>query len=179
MIDEVEIKLRYKGEEYWVPIKKGALDYLIKRNKPKKTSPSRNIDVKSDSVLWFEKWWILYDKKVGKNDALKKWIKVVRGKEAKTIYEKIMDHTKKYIEEQDQKQYRKNPTTYINQKSWLDEVIVKDKKIDLDEMYPFDTTGNARKGRCSNCNQVVFGNKYTIHKDDSDCCKVKINKYRG
>ena len=53
-----------------------------------------------------------------------------------------------------------------------------EKKIDLDEYYPFDKSGSARLGRCASCNGIVFGNKFTIAKDDSDCCKAKINKYR-
>ena len=59
-----------------------------------------------------------------------------------------------------------------------DEIIEQEKKIDLDEYYPFDKTGNSRLGRCSKCQKTTFGNKFTIHKDDSDCCNAKINKYR-
>ena len=59
-----------------------------------------------------------------------------------------------------------------------DDIVVTEKKVDLDELYPFDKSGSARLGRCDSCNGIVFGNKFTIHKDDSDCCKAKINKYR-
>jgi hypothetical protein len=65
----------------------------------------------------------------------------------------------------------------LKNEKYNDEIIVTEKKIDLDELYPYDKTGNSRLGRCSKCNSIVFGNKYTIHKDDS-CCGVKIKQYR-
>ena len=77
-----------------------------------------------------------------------------------------------------EKVYRKDPIRYLRDRVWEDEIIVTEKKIDLDDLYPFDKTGNSRLGRCSNCGKTTFGNKYTIHKDDSYCCNAKINKYR-
>ena len=84
---------------------------------------------------------------------------------------------KNYIKDRE-KVYRKDPVRYLRDKVYEDEIIKTEKKIDLDEYYPFDKSGSARLGRCASCNGIVFGNKFTIAKDDSDCCKAKINKYR-
>ena len=58
-----------------------------------------------------------------------------------------------------------------NNKEWnKDKIITKYKPDD----YGFDTTGITRMGRCEGCKTIVFGNAYTIHKDDSKCCNAKI-----
>jgi len=115
----------------------------------------------------------LYDKKTTKKQAIDYWFKNI----IKDDIPKIMEHTKQYIKDRD-KVYRKDPIRYLRDRVFEDEIIKAEKKIDLDELYPFDTSGSSRKGRCSKCNSIVFGNKFTIHKDDSDCCKVKIKQYR-
>ena len=88
-----------------------------------------------------------------------------------------MKHTKSYVN-QNEKCYRLDPIRYLKYEKYNDEIIATEKKVDLDELYPFDKSGSARLGRCASCNGIVFGNKYSIAKDDSDCCKAKINKYR-
>ena len=137
--------------------------------KPKKLSTQPSLKSTKD----FELWWDLYDKKTTKKQSLAYWVKNI----TKEDIPKIMQHTKHYIKDRE-KVYRKDPVRYLRDKVYEDEIIKTEKKIDLDELYPFDTSGYSRKGRCSSCNGVVLGNKFTIHKDDSDCCKAKINKYR-
>ena len=86
-------------------------DYLEERKKvaPKKESPK--ID--------FETVWALYDKKKGDKDALKiRWDKL-----SITIQQKILDHIPKYKRETPDKQFRKNFQTYLNQKSFNDEIL--------------------------------------------------------
>lgn len=71
--------------------------------------------------LDFELFWIKYDKKVGRKERLKpKWDKLsIDEKQA------AMDYIPKYKIAQPDKQYRKNPETFLNQKSWNDELIFK------------------------------------------------------
>ena len=164
---ELEILIRENGgEAKWVAASK----VLGRVRTPKTYSPS---PPPLKDVQGFGQWYNLYNKKTTKKQAMNYWYKNIK----QDMIPKIMEHTKLYIKDRE-KVYRKDPIRYLRDRVWEDEIIVTEKKIDLDELYPFDTTGNARKGRCSNCNQVVFGNKFTIHKEDSDCCKVKINKYR-
>lgn len=67
----------------------------------------------------FEKFWDLYDKKIGdKNKIQKKWI-ALKESERDLIFSTLPD----YINSQPDKKYRKNPETYLNNKSWLDEII--------------------------------------------------------
>lgn len=150
------------GEPKWVDIK--TLRTMTRRSK-KISSPS--------SLKDFDVWWELYSYKKQRKKAITAWNNNVKEK----LIPKIMEHTRRYVAATE-KQYRQYPTTYLNGHTWEDEIIKIEKKIDLDECYPFDKSGNSRLGRCASCNKITFGNKFTIHKDDSDCCKAKINQYR-
>ena len=69
-------------------------------------------------VYTFEQFWNDYDKKVGKEKAESKFNKL-----SEKIKVQIRDYLPKYKEAQPDKQYRKNPETFINQKTWNDEII--------------------------------------------------------
>jgi hypothetical protein len=80
----------------------------------------------------FETFWKLYDKKNGRVKAEKLWSKI-DIKLFGTIYE----HVKEYVKSTPDKQYRKNPDTYLRNKCWNDEIIiVKDKQNDKNEYRP-------------------------------------------
>lgn len=163
----MEILIREKGgEPRWVNIEK-----VLGRTRTIKTySPSPPL---LEDTKGFGEWYSLYDKKTTKKQAINYWYKNI----TKEDIPKIMEHTRQYIKDRD-KVYRKDPIRYLRDRVFEDEIIKAEKKIDLDELYPYDTSGFSRKGRCSACGGVVLGNKFTIHKDDSDCCKAKINQYR-
>ena len=67
----------------------------------------------------FEDFWDAYNKKRG--DVSK--IKIKWGKLSQSDKEAIMDYIPKYIFSQPDKQYRKDPLTFLNNKSWNDEII--------------------------------------------------------
>ena len=70
----------------------------------------------------FDDFWNLYDKKVGDKEKIKtKWGKL-KGSER----EAIMNHLPLYKQAQPNKKYRKDPATYLNNKSWNDELIYSD-----------------------------------------------------
>jgi hypothetical protein len=72
----------------------------------------------------FEIFWNLYDKKTGSKEKLqKKWEKLPE-KERLAIF----DYLPKYKEAQPDKKYRKNPETFLNNKSWNDELIFENKR---------------------------------------------------
>ena len=155
--------IRVNGEVKWV-----AASEVFKVMRTKKTfSPSPS------SLEGFEHWWKKYDKKVTKKQTKLFWSKHIKPH----MITQILWHTKCYVDKVE-KRYRLDPIRYLRNEKYNDEIIPQEKKIDLDLHYPFDKTGNSRLGRCSKCNQIVFGNKFTILTDDSSCCKVKINKYR-
>jgi hypothetical protein len=67
----------------------------------------------------FDTWWDLYDKKVGSKTKLEsKWNKITDNQRTQAI-----KHTKEYKIAQPDKQYRKNPDTYLNNESYYDEII--------------------------------------------------------
>jgi len=163
----VEVLIRENGgEPKWIDISK--VFKVSGTRKPYSPSPPLLKDTKG-----FGQWYALYDKKTTKKQAIDYWFKNI----TKEDIPKIMEHTKQYVKDRD-KVYRKDPIRYLRDRVFEDEIIKAEKKIDLDELYPFDKSGSSRLGRCSRCNSIVFGNKFTIHKDDSDCCKVKIKQYR-
>lgn len=75
------------------------------------------------TVLSFDDFWNLYDKKVGKENSEKKFNKTSESDRALMI-----EHIPKYKIQYPDKKYRKNPETYINNKSWNDEIIIENGK---------------------------------------------------
>jgi hypothetical protein len=67
----------------------------------------------------FEFFWIEYDKKVGdKQKLIKKWNNLTDAER-----EKIMEYLPSYKQSVPDKQFRKNPETFFNNKSWNDEIV--------------------------------------------------------
>lgn len=84
------------------------------KQKPKDEPKQPNIS--------FDEFWNAYDKKVGDKDKIcKKWLGLSDDERLAT-----MKHIAQYKAAQPNKKYRKNPETYLNQKSWNDEVIFDD-----------------------------------------------------
>lgn len=74
-----------------------------------------------ESIYSFENFWNDYDKKVGDKDKIQK--KFNKLSEETRI--KIKEHIPKYKLSEPDKKFRKNPETYLNNKSWNDEIIFK------------------------------------------------------
>ncbi len=70
------------------------------------------------SEIEFEKFWDLYDKKTDKPKALLKW-KNTTPEERILIFE----YLPKYKESQPDKQFRKNPATFLHNRSWENEIV--------------------------------------------------------
>lgn len=74
--------------------------------------------VEEETSASFEVFWNLYDKKVGKEKSIKLWEKLSgRDKNA------CMEYIPRYKQAQPDKKYRKNPETFLRNKSWKDELI--------------------------------------------------------
>ena len=75
--------------------------------------------MEGDKNKKFNAFWELYDKKVGdKKKLIAKWLKLTDADR-----NAIMVYLPKYKLSQPDKQYRKNPETFLNNKSWNDEII--------------------------------------------------------
>lgn len=81
---------------------------------------STKIKSKEDKEKLFESFWDLYDKKVEKDACKKKFLKLDLH-----VIEKILQVVPNYVLTTPDKQYRKNPETWINNKCWNDELILR------------------------------------------------------
>lgn len=68
----------------------------------------------------FDDFWTEYDKKIGEKEKLKLKFDKLSQEEK----EKIMLYIPEYKKSQPNKIYRKNPDTFLNNKSWNDELII-------------------------------------------------------
>ena len=84
----------------------------IKENKNKINLSVYNID--------FERWWFKYDKKTGKEKALSKWN--LLNKQEKDIALSVVEN---YVNSTPDKKFRKDPSTYLHNKSFNDEIITR------------------------------------------------------
>ena len=93
-----------------------------KRREEKKREDNKEKTAKAEILKQknelFLNFWDLYDKKAGKEKVLSKWLKLSQ-EEMKTVF----DHLPLYIESTPDKQFRQNPLTYLNQKSFNNEII--------------------------------------------------------
>jgi hypothetical protein len=96
-----------------------------KKPKNKPNNPDSDSDSVSDSDsdtdinIPFDVFWNLYDKKKGDKEYLKeKWASFTN-----TVREEIIAYIPAYKNAQPDKQFRKDPKTFFNQKAWKDEII--------------------------------------------------------
>jgi hypothetical protein len=80
--------------------------------------PMSAIENAAYEIVGFETFWNQYDKKVGRPKCEKLWSKL-------TLEERKMclGYIPLYKQAQPEKQYRKNPETFLRNKSWNDEII--------------------------------------------------------
>ena len=87
-------------------------------NRPSISGEEKEEEEKEEETVDFDKFWELYDKKVAKDRCISKWKRI-----SKSSKEKIFKTLPTYIKATPDKQYRKNPLTYLNQESWNDEYV--------------------------------------------------------
>ena len=93
-----------------------------------KSKDDNEIIIESSDFLFF---WNEYDKKVDKDKCKKKWEKL-----SESDKNKIFIHLPLYKKATPDKKYRKNPETYLNNKSWNDEIIDNTKKPNFQNGTP-------------------------------------------
>ena len=89
-----------------------------------------NIDIRK---VQFEKFWNLYDKKQDRIKCERKWNNL-KVKEQ----EECIKNLPAYILSTPDKQFRKNPSTYLNNKSWENEIIIPTNKVALNTTLSYD-----------------------------------------
>jgi len=71
----------------------------------------------------FNAWWVLFDKKRNKEKCINKWKKLNHLER-----ELALEHTRSYVISTPDKQFRKDPVTYLNNAGWNDEIVMKNEK---------------------------------------------------
>lgn len=126
--------------------------------------PSKTIEAVKDNsarLEQFDKFFEVYNKNVGKDNCLKKFLNL-SNKDVEKILETIED----YVLANDVKKFRKAPLVYLNQKVWKDEIILKENTINT--MATFDKVVDL-------FNETEFPatiKKYTTSKE-----KIKVRLY--
>jgi len=74
----------------------------------------------AEVLVWpsFDDFWDLYDKKRQRDKCEKKWQSLSQSEKVKIII-----HIPEYLEFTPDKQFRKDPLTFLNNRSWEDEII--------------------------------------------------------
>lgn len=90
---------------------------------------------KTESCFSFDEFWEMYGKKVSRKDAEKKYNKL-----SESVRSKIKETLPTYLSTIKDKQFQKDPTTYINKECWNDEIVTKTtpdipNTMDLDWRY--------------------------------------------
>ncbi len=102
------------------PITEGSQSIAEKKREEEKREDKIREDKKKTVVLYpsFGDFWNLYDKKVDRKRVEPKWNKLIRIEK-----EVIMEYIPIYFASQPDKQYRKNPDTFLNNRAWENEII--------------------------------------------------------
>ena len=102
------------------------------RDATSQDSPVRPSEkILSEKMDMFKDFWDRYDKKVNRDDCLKKWRKL-----SITDMQEALKMVDIYTGSTPDKQYRKNPSTWIYQKGWRNEVIGKIDKTKTNYVTP-------------------------------------------
>jgi len=86
-----------------------------KRREEKREEKKRILE---EYEVLFSQFWDLYAKKVDREKCFKKWLKLSQEE-----IRQVFNHVEKYVESTPDKKYRKNPLSYLNAKSFENEII--------------------------------------------------------
>lgn len=98
---------------------KGNQEPITNNHKPRTSNTG---DGAKPELFGFDVFWGAYDKKVERPAAEKSWKRLSPGAE---LLERIIAAVAVYVASTPDKTYRKNPSTWLNNKCWDDEVIIR------------------------------------------------------
>lgn len=90
----------------------------------------------------FDDFWNAYDKKVGRENSQILWANLLQDEK-----EKIMDYLPDYVSSKPDKQFRKDPETFLNNKSWNDEIIKPNQQPNKNQPITTDWEQVKREGK--------------------------------
>lgn len=112
--------------------KESVTSYVPVSNLPKvKESKVKESYKEEEVTVPFENFWNLYDKKVDRKKCEPKWNRLTDNERTECI-----DKLPAYINSTPDKRFRRDPETYLNNKSWENEIISQSPvKIDTPKTY--------------------------------------------
>ncbi len=124
-------KARESIENRWK--RKSDTNVLQTKNERNTSKVKESKENESKINISFDIFWNLYDKKKGdKNKLEKKWNNLTNEER-----QKIITYVPKYKLETLDKQFRKNPETFLNNKTWNDELLIKVQEKEIFKSNPF------------------------------------------
>lgn len=115
--DEIKIKVK----EWFYNL----VNHLVNNNANANANINSNNNINNEcenEIYSFDDFWNDYDKKVGKPKSEDLWRKLKDSEK-----EEIQKYIPEYKKSQPDKQFRKNPATFLYQKGWTDELIFENK----------------------------------------------------
>ena len=112
---------RYIEQRAWLTIQFEGNRVLYQPDDPDVDAAKAAVAAKNDEKApddGFVRFWDEYDKKVDRPKSMALWAKLSQADRAA-----IMDYIPPYKQAQPDKRYRKNPTTFLRNRSWEDEII--------------------------------------------------------
>lgn len=111
-------------------------EYLKGMQSLKEKEKEEDEEMEEEINIPFIKFWDLYDKKIGDKDKIKKkWDKLKNQDRID-----IIEYIPKYKKSQPDKKFRKNPETFLNNKSWHDEIIEPESAFKKSKLYKPDSS---------------------------------------
>ena len=154
---------------------------LLEENGYKVTAPPK--EVKDEYT--FERAWNLYDKKVGCKAKLEKKWNSMSQKDRKAAIEYIP----LYVIATDDKKYRKNFQTFLNQRGWDDELIGAKEPPATTNVHPYEISQLIAKTKAEQelytgkakdnvLRQRIIGMLELLQKNPDSLCKMQLEIYR-
>lgn len=124
----------------------GTTGERLRTTEERKKERSKEIEYTPPKIDWhisaFDQLWKTYNKKVGRQQALKAFQKITQDE-----FDQIMAHVPEYVRLTPDKSYRKHLATYLNGRGWEDELIQKapEQRRMHSEYQPMTSAGSAIK----------------------------------
>lgn len=145
----------------------------------------KKIVLDKDDEYTFDNIWNLYDKKVGCKDKLrKKWNSMSKAdRKAATEYVPL------YVIATEDKKYRKNFQTFLNQRGWEDELIgatpppavINEQPSEISQLIAktkAEQERNTNEAKNHALRQRIFGMIEVLEKNPKSFCKSQLEIYR-
>ena len=138
-----------------------------KFNNERKVKEIKSKEIKSKDTISisFDNFWNLFDYKVGdKGKIIKKWESL-----SDSDRDKVMEHLPLYVQSTPDKQFRKHPSTYLNNQGWCDEILNKSNGV---TKFKLDSCGFPM-AYCQECGVSASYREEELN-GDSKCHNAKL-----